>query len=247
MTCRGEPEVLTLVTVGYNRKDLLTWQCHLLHRWIAGPFNHIILDNSNEGFLMQDEELCRLAEVVRVESRNDVNPSISHATAVDWWISQGMPPGIVGFLDHDIFPFAPFDADEFVGEAPAAGLLQVKPGGRYLWPGFVFVRTEEVEAWTTKPEQGFDTAVGRQWSDALMARSKKVETRLYRVADGGVQTSAVQVVAGTWLHAVAMSGWAGNNDLKERLVRRIINAATVGVLREDGGVLRCGEEVFPAY
>ena len=66
-------------------------------------------------------------------------PAARTDSALNWVyrnVIRRLPPAAWGFFDHDLFPTRPFDPLQRLRGQPFYGDLEIRPGGRYLWPGY---------------------------------------------------------------------------------------------------------------
>ena len=143
--CRSS---LLLITVAFNRADMIRHQLRLLPKYLTDSFCHIVLDNSSDSQSRKEIELaCQEYEVgyVALPYNYRQHPSASHGMALNWayhHLVRRSNCRYVGFLDHDIFPVRKHSILDQLALQPAYGRRDVRAEVAYLWPGFSFYRTE---------------------------------------------------------------------------------------------------------
>jgi len=167
--CSNKPlknrRLLDIITVIYNREDLIHDQVQLLHKNLLDPFSYTVVDNS------QIEEKHRLIKKVCQKERvgyirlprNPFNTSffpqgsLSHGLALNWSYFNYLRPRdakFIGIIDQDIFLVKPSSLISILNEHPLYGRILrigntratdfVKEGDAvkkyiwYLWPGLFF-------------------------------------------------------------------------------------------------------------
>lgn len=147
----ASPPILLLITVAYNRADMIRHQLRLLPKYLSDPFAHIVVDNSsNKQARKEIASVCRSQGIgyVSLPKNFYTHSSSSHGLTLNWayqHLVRRINPLYVGFLDHDIFPVRKHSILDKLARQPAYGQKDVRERISYLWPGFSFYRTELLE------------------------------------------------------------------------------------------------------
>ena len=146
--CHIEPPPnLLLITIAYNRADMIGHQLRLLPKYLSDSFRHIVVDNSSDRSVRHKiERLCKERGVGYVSLPHNfyTYSSNSHGLALNWvyrHLVLAINPQYVGFLDHDVFPIRNHSILEILASQPAYGPKEVRGNASYLWPGFSFYQT----------------------------------------------------------------------------------------------------------
>ncbi len=214
-----------IATVAFNRSDVIEWQIHLVRKHLAEHDSYIVFDNSSRpGMRKAIQELCQREAVPYVSlPRIGFEMSNSHAAALNWITRNFVAPrqpAFFGFLDHDIFPLAPFSISERLAEAKVYGFRVARQGAWYLWGGFCFfsgaIPTNNLNFDpTTVPTHGFLDTGGANW-DILYRHLGQHEAKFAsaQLAETTEHGRAFEEIDG-WLHA-GQAGWSDKNWLKDR-------------------------------
>lgn len=161
-----------IATVAFNRPDVLEWQIHLVRKYLAERDSYIVFDNSSSrADRKANRDLCRREAVPYVSLPIIAfKGSFSHGAALNW-ITQNFvkprSPDFFGFLDHDIFPVAPFSVAERMSGRKAYGHRASHRGAWYLWPGFCFYSGVPIASLdfspVSDPVLGFLDTGGANW------------------------------------------------------------------------------------
>ena len=139
---------LLLITVAYNRADMIRHQLRLMPKYLTDPFHHIVIDNSSNSQVRKEIELAcreRATGYVSLPKNFYTQSSSSHGMALNWayqHLVQRFSPRYVGFLDHDIFPIRKHSIIRQLISQPAYGKRDTEEKISYLWPGFSFYCTK---------------------------------------------------------------------------------------------------------
>ena len=145
------PPALLLITVAYNRADMIRHQLRLLPQYLLDSFEHIVVDNStHEQSRKEIKSVCCDQGIgyVSLPKNFYTHSSSSHGMALNWvhrHLLQKINPLHVGFLDHDIFPIRKHTLLDILVSQPIYGQKQQWGSAPYLWPGFSFYRTALLE------------------------------------------------------------------------------------------------------
>lgn len=139
-----------LATVSFNNAKLVSYQIRTLQKFFSYPFRYTVFDNSTDDETSDEiYRLCSLHNVgyVRLPEQDFIPAgygSYSHGIACNYLFYnyiQGGGSKYFGLLDHDIFPIEKFDINGYLEKQEFYGIKH----GRYLWPGFFFVRMSHIE------------------------------------------------------------------------------------------------------
>lgn len=218
---------LLLITVAYNRADMIRYQLSLLSKHLSDPFVHVVIDNSKDKSARKEiASVCYERSTGYVSlPPNFYKSSNSHGMALNWayqHIVNGITPQYVGFLDHDIFPVRTHSILEILKLQPLYGQKEMRNKVSYLWPGFSFYRTSLLDANSVdfKPGVVKDTMVDTgglmPLADLLGDDSGFQFAKGYYVNEADDTTlplpaSAVEWLAvddiDTWLHCIGAGRW----------------------------------------
>ena len=133
-----------VASIAFNTPWTIRWQLRFVARYLENAV-FLVADNSSDRQARSDiEALCAEAEVAYLALpanpyRDNRHASRSHGLALNWVyrnVIRRLRPAAWGFFDHDLFPTRPFDPLQRLRGQPFYGDLEIRPGGRYLWPGY---------------------------------------------------------------------------------------------------------------
>ena len=142
------PRKVGMVTVAYNHPELIRWQLPLLdHFCTDGDYEVVVVDNSYE----RSSEIQHLAGARRyLKTDCDMRgTSQSHIHALVSSYEQLRDDyDLLAYLDHDLFPVAPFSVESILDGYELAGVPlsgdpnrpAYDPALRALWAGFLLIR-----------------------------------------------------------------------------------------------------------
>jgi len=222
---------LLIVTVAFNKPDLITLQNKLIHKYMRDSFNYVVCDNSNDDKISANlKRKCKLRRIryVRLPSTKIVNPSshpsLSHAYSLNWIVKNILPLCYCKYLvviDHDIFPINYYSFLDKIKDQDFYGVRDTKKRGWYLWPGFTAINAQK---FTNKinflPIDGMDTG-GSMWTSIYSKidnRKLKFATKQNRAIGNGSnkQRDVYQVIDKSWLHLVNGSNWANLKSTQKK-------------------------------
>jgi hypothetical protein len=144
-----------IISIAFNSAWTIRWQLHFVRRHLRNAA-FLVADNSTDPAARAAiAALCAEAGIAYLALppnpyRNRGHASRSHGLALNWVyrnLVRRLSPAVWGFLDHDLFPTRPFDPVERLRGQPFYGHLEVRVGGRYLWPGYcLFARDADRDA-----------------------------------------------------------------------------------------------------
>lgn len=142
---------LYIVTVAYNRADLIRMQIQLVRKNILDKdFVHFVVDNSSDFKVRKSiEDICRQENVVYLSVPRSFYHvlfpklfwyGISQAMALNWFCRKVLPflpsPRYIAFIDHDLFPLRGYSFAAHIAGLPFYGEERTRAGRYYLWSGF---------------------------------------------------------------------------------------------------------------
>lgn len=136
----------TLVTVAFNRSDLIELQGSTLNQHFKEPFIYVVADNSDEPHMRHEIEACALALgalYIALPPQPPVSPSMSHGLALNWVannILKHCKSEYFGLLDHDIFLLRDASYSAILSAQGTYGHFQSAGRYRYYWPGLMFFK-----------------------------------------------------------------------------------------------------------
>lgn len=237
-----------LLSIAFNESSLVGEQISMLKKNFQDPFVHIVVDNSSDLEIRKTiQKICR--ENGTGYAGVPVNPyknNKSHAAAMHWAYFQlvkGSKFQRFGFLDHDMFPFAPFSLDEkmqgvIYGRVMHAyfnnGYLQhFDPNVPYwsLWAGFCFFEKKVVQArfpWSLNffskhfPDGYFLDTGGGLWNSVYskipypgtMVSYRKVKISESEASE--IQDQNFEILDESWIHFVSLSNWREIQDFESK-------------------------------
>jgi len=220
---RGRPLVCS---IAYNDDWAIDRQSRLMRRHLVDA-EYLVADNSSDpaasariAAICADRRIA-YARLPRIRLRPG---SRSHGLALNWVcrnvVMPAAPPAF-GFVDHDIFPTAPFSLAERLRTQPVYGRCVDRGARWYLWAGFCFFRADVLRTGRLDFSQdwfiGLDTG-GANWRYyATLDRAALAfpNDRVIRLAGGGTET--VDLI-GDWIHYGNASGWREGAASKRALV-----------------------------
>ncbi|WP_296745238.1 hypothetical protein [Mesorhizobium sp.] len=222
-----------IASVAFNRPDVIEWQIHLVRRHVAESKAYVVFDNSSrEDARRAIRDLCKRRHVPYVGlPKNRMMVSASHGLALNWIVRNfisAFRPSLFGFLDHDIFPTAPFSVRRQMTGKLLYGRKRhdtPTPGGWFLWPGFSFFDgCLPLGQMDFSPSYRFHMdSGGGNWP--VLYRSidlnkvRFAETRWLRFGQGRDEYSDYFLFLDGWLHAGNASHWKQpSTDRREQLL-----------------------------
>jgi hypothetical protein len=187
----------------------------------------VIVDNSSKKEAR--EQICALCAkygipYIGLPFNWEWSVNRSHAISMNWIyynLVLKWNPSFFGFLDHDCFPFAPFDLQSSLKNLNMMGLRRnslKKPQCWNLWAGFCFFRLSRLNGlrinFTHDIELGLDTG-GSNWQSLYSKADTKEQTFV------NVEGS---VVNNSFYHAVSL-GHKNKNWTKNQILSDIENAS----------------------
>jgi len=230
---------IDIVTVAFNNEEVIAHQIRLLDKYLLDSYCYTVADNSSDP-AKQDKimKLCEKHNVPYIKLRkyfySDINPNISHGTALNWIYKNYIYPRnarYFGFIDHDIFPVSPTKITDSLQSGNIYGLVQEREKFWYLWAGFCFFKFDYVKDlkvnFMTRRIMGGrgDTGAGN-WGPLY---SKMDKTRLPllkheygRLREGDDPQADFVEYIGDWLHTINASNWKKVRE-KDSLVSELLN------------------------
>lgn len=139
---RGQDAIL--VTIAFNKPQLIELQIEMLCRHFRDSFSLVIADNSSDPAARGEiQALCERNGVfyVSLPPNPAATGSASHGLAMNWVyhrILSRAPTEYFGFLDHDIFPIRSVSYRDTIREQRSYGHFQTAKDHLFYWPGLCF-------------------------------------------------------------------------------------------------------------
>ncbi|MFC7488052.1 glycosyltransferase family A protein [Knoellia sp. CPCC 206453] len=229
--------------MAFNTPALIARQADALQENFSDSFVHVVVDNSTlKDARREIRALCEDAgaEYVSLPPSHATTGSQSHGLALNWATTNVLRRSqseYFGFLDHDIFPFAPCSYAEVLQEQSSYGHFQRAGEHRFYWPGLMFFTRKFLSQGTYDFQPRWlgrhygDTGAGNCTSiypkmdlDALRAMTindfhAKDPSRSYVKTSTPLafQTEAVTVLDDLWLHLINGSNWAADSGHAQKL------------------------------
>ena len=246
-----------LVTIAFNRPDLLELQAELLNQHFLDPYHLVVGDNSPSPDSRQEiRRVCEHLGVsyVPIPPNPSTDPSRSHGLALTWVhrnVLERADVAYFGYLDHDIFPIRDVSYRDVVAAQGAYG--HFRRAGRYLyyWPGLHFVAND----YFARGNADFrPTWFGDVYADTGASNWKRYYSKLEtndlacfelenvvaddvtrpfdeRTAQHSLQEAAFTLFDRDWLHLVNGSNWAGlDTDQKTAWLHAALSSTKEGGL-----------------
>ena len=234
-----------VVTIAWNAPWTIRWQLRFIAKNLENAA-FLVADNSTDDDARSaiaadcaDAGIAYLAlppnpyQSTRYASR-------SHGLALNWVyrnVVRPLAPSAWGFFDHDLFPTQPFDPEKRLRGQPFYGHLEVRPNGRYLWPGYcLFSRAADRDVtldfrqdWFMKLDTGGMNA-GLLFDRVDIAAVMFARTR----SIGPGRNFAVTIDELDWLddcvHLGNASGWLASNAERELALDELLQRIYDGKL-----------------
>jgi len=224
-------EGILFVTVAFNEPRLIKLQLEALHKFVDGPFQVLIIDNSlDRGAASEIQELCGASGAVYLRGPWNLfslfQGSLSHSSTLDWaWrgLLKKLQATTLVLLDHDIFLVAPLHDTDLLRGAIAAGREEKRAGMWYLWPGLLALSLKDfaTEKFTFMPYRELDSG-GSLWLTFYSKKPREAFTvysrEVVNIMPGTrAEDSAVEVIDDRWVHLIDGSGWLDGTGKFERI------------------------------
>lgn len=237
-----------LLSIAYNEFSLVEQQIYLLKKYFTDPFLHIVVDNSSDELIRtQIQKICKEqgVEYAGVPA-NPYTSNKSHGAAMHWAYFQLIKNSKFkrfGFLDHDIFPTAPFSLENRMKNGIYGRVMHTyfkagyhenySPVNPYwsLWAGFCFFEKKSFSGrfpWSLnffskhfKDGNFLDTG-GGLWDKLYSKLDYPGELATYRtkrISDepgDEIQNQSFEILDESWIHFVSLSNWRRIADLDKK-------------------------------
>ncbi len=213
---------LFLFAVAYNSYDVIEKQWYFLKKYLDEDFTYVVCDNSSESMVSgKILSFCRVNHLAYFKlPRNPfsgIDPSRSHGLALNWIyrnLVKVYKPALLGFLDHDVFPYKKTTLTSLFKKHQLFGLVKKRENGWYLWPGFCFFKLDYMLDKTVNfmPCRGLDTGGGNYKHIYRFLNKDKLPYFAYSFLDVSdikyynPQNDQVELI-GDWLHLINVSKW----------------------------------------
>ena len=242
-----------IVTVAFNRPDLIQWQGALLKKYFRDPYHYLVVDNSSS-----EESRSAISEACRAMGAGYLplppNPmreaSQSHGVALNWVhrnVVERSAAGYIGYLDHDIFPIRDVSYRSVCESQGAYGFVQRASDFSFFWPGLFFFSKDFFQSGSADflPVEISDVYLdtgGGNWGMChsqlvggearfiehvnVWAAQPAMRFSIQSEEQWALQESAFTIFDHSWIHMVNGSNWAEVNiDKKTLLLREILTTA----------------------
>jgi len=260
----NKPESLSsdatlLLTIAYNEASFIEQQIFLLKKYFMDPFCHIVVDNSTDPSIRKAiERICQANQVgYAAVPKNPYSNNKSHAAAMHWAYFQLVKDSKFrqfGFLDHDIFPIAPFSLQSKMKQGIYGKVMHSYSHSGYqktyspevpywaLWAGFCFFDRDlfygkfpwSLNFFSKHFKGGYflDTG-GGLWNCLYSHLEFPGEMASYKVQEfsdkpgEGIQNQSFEILDDFWIHFVSLSNWRTIADFehKKKKLTEMLNAA----------------------
>lgn len=240
---RTEHTQTTLVTVAFNTPVLIAAQADALRQNFTDSFVHVVVDNSTDTEARHEiRALCEQmgSEYVGLPPSHATAGSQSHGLALNWATTNVLRRShsqYFGYLDHDIFPFAPCSYAGVVEEQGSFGHFQRAGGRRFYWPGLMFFDRSFL---ARGPHDFQPRWLGRHYGDTGAGNCTSIYPTMdldalrtmtihdFHATDPSrpyvktstplaFQAEAVTVLDDCWLHLINGSNWAADSHHAQKL------------------------------
>jgi hypothetical protein len=247
-----------LLTIAFNEVLLIERQIVLLRRNFTDSFVHVVVDNSTDPEVRRSiKRICRTNKVLYAGvPKNPYSNTKSHAAAMHWAYFQLVKDSKFlrfGFLDHDIFPLAPYSLQSKMRQGIYGRVMHSYFSSGYhssyspevpywsLWAGFCFFDRELFYGrfpWSLnffskhfKDGNFLDTG-GGLWDCLFSKMEYPGELASYQIrqiseeAGKEIQNQSFEILDDSWIHFVSLSNWRSITDLdsKKELFLKILTA-----------------------
>lgn len=222
-----EEQQVDIVVVAFGDANLIRTQYQALQKFLQDAFSYTVVDNSPDyAKRVELQAYCKEADIRYVglpkNPYTGYSASDSHGLALNWAYRRLLRHGgatVWAFLDHDIFPTAPYSITEKLKTQPVYGHLQVRDEVWYLWPGFCFIRAEVAapRGLNFMPIPGADTGAGNfsLLYQHLRRADLNFPDHVYeKVSLEGEETEGRVERLDSWLHVIGASDWSKSGAVK---------------------------------
>ncbi len=226
---------LLVVTIAFNNPELIRLQAEALNTFLEDDFCHIVVDNSPDSdgrsqVLQAATEFGSTYLPAPANPYSWIDPSVSHAFALDWaWKQVARRAGVrvVAFLDHDVFPTQPCSLEKLLGGHLAAGYKRESDQHWLLWPGLLVVDFSQLSQFRVSFMPKADTDAGGSLWWTVYSRVATEKLRFFnrtsvafgdtskRFGDGS--PGEFHVFEEGWVHLIDGSGWGDGVGKLDRL------------------------------
>lgn len=144
----GRGKQALLITVAFNRADLIQWQAELLNEHFLDAYHYVVADNSPVGPQRQAiRSVCDEmgATYIPLPPNPATGASLSHGLALNWVhrnVVEQADVDYVGYLDHDIFPIQDVSYRDITRSQRTFGHFQRAGQFHFYWPGLFFFASD---------------------------------------------------------------------------------------------------------
>lgn len=238
-----------IFTIAYNDASLIDKQIFLLNKYSTNSFKHIIIDNSTNLLVRKSiEVICQSYNVGYVSiPKNPYSNNKSHAAAMHWAYFNIIRPSkceVFGFLDHDIFPIAPYSIMDKMNNGIYGRVMHAYHNHGYhsnrslehpywsLWAGFCFFNRELIKGaypWSLNffskhfANGDFLDTGGGLWGKIYskipypeILAKYKLQNLNDDYQDEEIQNQKIEILDDAWIHFISLSNWRKVKNLDEK-------------------------------
>lgn len=216
------------MVVAFGDANLIRTQYQALQKFLQDAFSYTVVDNSPDyAKRVELQAYCKEADIRYIglpkNPYTGYSASDSHGLALNWAYRRLLRHGgatVWAFLDHDIFPTAPYSITEKLKTQPVYGHLQVRDKIWYVWPGFCFFDADELTRARLNfmPIPGADTGAANYsvMYRHLARAALRFPNHSYETVQlqGGGGEGRVERLDG-WLHVIGASNWNKLDEAKD--------------------------------
>jgi hypothetical protein len=204
-----------ILTINYNGARLLNKQVETLRRFVKGPFDFHVGDNSTDSYQSECiQRICEDSNSTYIKLNfHEGDPSRHHGRALNHCLNMLHYYDQVLILDHDCIPYRSVDIFEKYNEFDFAGIHQIKGDSVYLAPIFLLINKFNTiyNRLDLLPCAHMDT--GGSLKD-LLAVSKVKYVNEFLMETPSCYYAQVD---DSFMHFIKGSGWDGNPNHESRI------------------------------
>lgn len=239
-----------IATIAWNSAWVIRWQLRFVAKNLRNAA-FLVADNSTDPKARAEiAAVCAEAGVAYVglppnPYQASRHASRSHGLALNWVyrnIIRQIRPQAWGFFDHDLFPTKPYDPEQRLRGQLFYGDLEVREGGRYLWPGYCLFARGADERVTLDFRQDWFRRLDTGGMNAGLLFDKADFSRLTigrRRSIGPQRNYAVTMDEIDWfddcVHLGNASGWLGSTAERQAALDALLGRVLEGEFEPPAG------------
>ena len=238
---------IDIITVAFNNEAFIEYQIKLIQKYAIDPNIHfIVADNSSSSQKRQKiYELCHKNQIAYISLPRTLiakypGGSYIHGTVLNWLyynVIKIRQPYIFGFLDHDLFPIAPFSILEKLKKQDFYGRIREQGNKWWLWAGLCFFKYEKIKHlpldFIPYMEDNLYLDTGGA-NYPILYKNYDLQKLVLPIAqnipisDGNdYHTDYIQTIEDCWLHMINGSNWKGisakSQQIKNDMIQEKLN------------------------